>query len=162
METCVDKTNLFSLWVLRGKEEAWGRILQAPFSGAPGCGLSHAPLIATLWTVARQALCPWDFPGKNTGVSCHFLLQGMFPTQGSNLSLLHLLRCWRTLSAEPSQKARWGTQTDWKTCLSWGCPCGSHHPSPLSPHPQVPARASLFCVQYGWIYTYKLILRRWV
>ena len=30
-------------------------------------------------------LCPWDFPGKNTGVGCHFLLQGIFPTQGSNI-----------------------------------------------------------------------------
>ena len=29
-------------------------------------------------------LCPWDFPGKNTGVGCHFLLEGIFPTQGSN------------------------------------------------------------------------------
>ena len=34
-------------------------------------------------------LCPWDFPGKNTGVGCHFLLQGIFPTQGSNPCLLH-------------------------------------------------------------------------
>ena len=25
-------------------------------------------------------LCPWNFPGKNTGVACHFLLQGTFPT----------------------------------------------------------------------------------
>ena len=32
-------------------------------------------------------------PGKNTGVVCHFLLQGIFPTQGSNLSLLRLLQC---------------------------------------------------------------------
>ena len=31
--------------------------------------------------------CPWDFPGKNTGVSCHFLLQGIFLTQGSNALL---------------------------------------------------------------------------
>ena len=31
----------------------------------------------------------WDFPGKDTGVGCHFLLQGIFPTQGSNLGLLH-------------------------------------------------------------------------
>ena len=38
-----------------------------------------------------KLLCPWDFPGKNTGVGCHFLLQGIFLTQGSNLSLLHLL-----------------------------------------------------------------------
>ena len=30
-----------------------------------------------------------DSPGKNTGVGCHALLQGIFPTQGSNLGLLH-------------------------------------------------------------------------
>ena len=36
-------------------------------------------------------LCPWDASGKNTGVGCHFLLQGIFPTQGSNPGLLHLL-----------------------------------------------------------------------
>ena len=37
--------------------------------------------------VATRLLCPWDSPGKNTGMSCHFLLQGIFPTQGSNPSL---------------------------------------------------------------------------
>ena len=47
------------------------------------CGLHPARL-----------LCPWDSPGKNTGVGCHFLLQGIFPTQGSNLGLL---RCRQTL-----------------------------------------------------------------
>ena len=31
----------------------------------------------------------WDFPGKNTRVGCHFLLQGIFLTQGSNPHLLH-------------------------------------------------------------------------
>ena len=34
-------------------------------------------------------LCPQGFPGKNTGVSCHSLLQGIFPTQGSSPHLLH-------------------------------------------------------------------------
>ena len=29
-----------------------------------------------------RLLCPWNFPGKNTRVGCHFLLQGIFPTQG--------------------------------------------------------------------------------
>ena len=38
-----------------------------------------------------RLLCPWDSPDKNTGVGCHFLLQGIFLTQGSNLCLLHLL-----------------------------------------------------------------------
>ena len=34
-------------------------------------------------------LCPWDSPGKNTGVGCHSLPQHVFPTQGQNLRLLH-------------------------------------------------------------------------
>ena len=36
-----------------------------------------------------RLLCLWDSPGKNTRVVCHFLLQGIFLTQGSNLGLLH-------------------------------------------------------------------------
>ena len=36
-----------------------------------------------------RLLCPWDSPGKNTGVGYLFLLQGIFPTQGSNSDLLH-------------------------------------------------------------------------
>ena len=40
--------------------------------------------------IARQALLSMGFfPGKNTGVSCHFLLQGIFPSQRSNPCLLH-------------------------------------------------------------------------
>ena len=38
-----------------------------------------------------RLLCPWDFPGKNTGVGCHFLLHGICPTQGLNPGLLRLL-----------------------------------------------------------------------
>ena len=37
--------------------------------------LSHVQLLATPWTTAHQALHPWDFPGKSTGVGCHCLLQ---------------------------------------------------------------------------------------
>ena len=36
-----------------------------------------------------RLLCPWDSPGNNTGVGCHFLLQGIFPTQGLNPGLWH-------------------------------------------------------------------------
>ena len=36
-----------------------------------------------------RLLHPWDSPGKNTGVGCHALLQGIFPTQGSNPGLPH-------------------------------------------------------------------------
>ena len=45
----------------------------------------------TLWTVAHQAPCPWDSPGKNTRVGCHALFQGIFPTQGLNPHLLRFL-----------------------------------------------------------------------
>ena len=60
-------------------------------------------------------LCPWDFPGKNSGVGCHFLLQGFFLTQGSNLRLLH----WRAdsllLSHEGSPPA--GAAYSLQQCL---------------------------------------------
>ena len=49
-----------------------------------------------------RLLCPWDFPGKNTGVGGHSLLQGIFPTQGSNPHLLHwrqILYHWTTSEA---------------------------------------------------------------
>ena len=36
-------------------------------------------------------LCPWDSPGKKTGAGCHFFLQGIFPTQGSNPCLMTLV-----------------------------------------------------------------------
>ena len=55
--------------------------------------LSRVWLCATPWTVATMLLCPWNFPGKNAGVGCHFLLQGIFPTQESNPRLLCLLHC---------------------------------------------------------------------
>ena len=43
----------------------------------------------TLWTVPASLICPQVFPGKNTGVGCHVLLQGLFLTQESNPGLLH-------------------------------------------------------------------------
>ena len=48
-----------------------------------------------------RLLCPWNFPGKNTEVSCSFLLQEIFLTQGSNLHVQHLLHCSRVFTTEP-------------------------------------------------------------
>ena len=44
-----------------------------------------------------RLLCPWDSPGKNTGVGCHLVLQGIFLTQRSNLRFLCLLHCRQVL-----------------------------------------------------------------
>ena len=51
--------------------------------------------------VAHSFLCPWHFPGKNTGVGCQFLLQEIFLIQGSNLCLLH----WQVASV-----SHWATK----------------------------------------------------
>ena len=54
------------------------------------------------WTVPARLLCPWDSPGKNTGVGYHFLLPGIFPTQGSKPGLLHCRQILYHLSHQGS------------------------------------------------------------
>ena len=58
---------------------------------------SHLTLLQPSGLQPARLPCPWDFPGKNTGVGCHFLLQGIFLTQGWNPHLLCLLHCRRIL-----------------------------------------------------------------
>ena len=53
------------------------------------------------WTITHHAPLSMGFPRQNTGVGCHFLLQGIFPTQGLNQNLLHLLH-WQSDSLPPS------------------------------------------------------------
>ena len=66
--------------------------------------LSHPVMSNSLWPHGPQPtrlLCPWNFPGTNTGVGCHFLLQEILPTQGPNLCLLCLLH-WQADSLQLS------------------------------------------------------------
>ena len=49
-----------------------------------------------------RLLHPWNSPGKNTGVGCHFLLQDIFPTQGSTLGLPHCSQALYPLSHQGS------------------------------------------------------------
>ena len=59
------------------------------------CAVCVCPIMSeSLWPHGLEPasfLCPGNFPGKNTGAGCHFLLQGIFPTQGLNPHLLPLL-----------------------------------------------------------------------
>ena len=60
---------------------------------------------ATHGVQSTRLLCPWNSLGKNTGVGCHSLLQGIFPIQGSNPSLLNckqVLYHWATREAPAS------------------------------------------------------------
>ena len=93
----------------------------------------------------------WDFPGKNTGVGCHFLLQGIFPTQGSNpcltlLSCSGLLHCRQILyllskeSTEPLGELGGVTlsrMTAPQPC-PWPLPQGSDYKE-FVPHPSLTA-----------------------
>ena len=51
-----------------------------------------------------RLLCPWNFPGKNTGMGSHFPLWGIFPTQGSNPGLLHCRQILYCLSHQGSPR----------------------------------------------------------
>ena len=88
-------TLLWSLWawkliqinciILNGKHSTWHRLR--------ACSVTSV-VSDSLWPYGSQTsrlLCPWDSPGKNTGVSCHVLFQTIFLIQGSDLHLLCLL-----------------------------------------------------------------------
>ena len=55
------------------------------------CAQSCLTLSETMNCSFQSPLSTGDFPDKNTGVGCYFLLQGIFPSQGLNPHLLHLL-----------------------------------------------------------------------
>ena len=69
--------------------------------GGGGLAAKSCLTLAIPWTVACQAPLLWDSPGKKSGMGCHFLLQGIFPTQESNP---HLSHCQWILTTEPPGK----------------------------------------------------------
>ena len=80
--------------------------------GLPSVGLQSRTRLKRLSSSSSNSrlypvklLCPWDSPSKNTGVGCHTLLQGIFPTQGSNLGLLYGRQTLYHLSHQGSPKS---------------------------------------------------------
>ena len=110
-------TQVVHTWALRSHEISWGNweysrrshiwcILPSLFAvlilvtkeGLPvlivvvcAQSLQSCPTLQSYKLLPARLLCPWDSPGKNTGMACHFLLQGIFLAQGSNQHLLHIL-----------------------------------------------------------------------
>ena len=91
------------------------------------CVINHLVVSDTLrphelWST--RFLCPWDFPVKNTGVGCHFLVQEIFLTQGSNPCLLHLLH-WQADSwllsylGSPVIQSTEASKAGWAECFKW-------------------------------------------
>ena len=75
--------------------------------------LSHVRLLVTPKTIQPAKLfCLWNSPGKNPGVGCHYILQGIFPTQQLNLGLPHCRQI--LLPSEPRGKPKEGwEQKNW-------------------------------------------------
>ena len=106
---CNQTLQMYHLFVLSHKEMAtvYNRLYPASTKHTILCKLISSCVCVCVCEIASvvsdslrptgqwpaRLLCPWDSPGKNTGVSCHARLQGIFPTQGSNphLWLLHWL-----------------------------------------------------------------------
>ena len=106
-------------------------------------GIGSAQSLSQVWPFVPRGLlptrlfCQWTFLGKNTGTGCPAFLQEIFPTQGSNLSLLH----WQvgSLPLVPPEKPSWGIEVgllkvsgqDWWwgrvwVARMWGDKLGSH------------------------------------
>ena len=104
--------------------------------------MSHS--FATPWTVwPMRLLCPWDFPGENSGVGCHFLLQEIFLTQRLNLRPQHyrqILYHWATREAlsTSTQKEIQKSRIDFDPCLLIQQTEASLKEKPRSPGSQDP------------------------
>ena len=86
-----------------------------------------------------RLLCPWDFLGKNTGVGCHALLQGIFSTQGLNLALL-LCTLWATRESHRYKHHRYKHKSTNYNLSKWS---RSVLLDPLRPHGLQPTRLLL-------------------
>ena len=108
----------------RPQKEVWASRQQLRTLGILRAGTEKHPsvysdisvqLFATPWTVAcARLLHPWDFLGKSTGMGCHFLLQGIFLTQGSNPGLLHCRQTLYCLSHQGSPIRTYYRPNHWR------------------------------------------------
>ena len=83
---------------------------EPPIDSPKNCAGVHAKSLQSCRTlcntmdctiVPARLLCPWDSPGKNTGVGCHAFLQGIFPTQKLNLCSCGSCIAGRFFTPEP-------------------------------------------------------------
>ena len=81
-----------------------------------------------------RLLCPWNSPGENPGVGSHLLLQGIFPTQGSNPGLLHCRQTLYHLSHQGSPRRSVGNQNFLVMEIQQSRPWKKVARTPATPH----------------------------
>ena len=101
-----------------------------------------------------RLFCPWDFPDKNTGVGCHFLLQEIFPTQGLNPCLLHCRQRLYCLSHQGTSKIM-VTHVSTATLSAPNPAAGHRRPTPPLETPGLPGKSgSVSCgvtSPFSWV-----------
>ena len=99
-----------------------------------------------LWP--SRLLCPSDLPSKITGLGCYFLLQGLFPTQGSNPRLPHLLH-WQADTSPLSHLEAFAQAVPftWNSFLCFHLARDTSHPSPESLGPCLRAQGTP-CIRF--------------
>ena len=108
---------------LRGliKREVWDKSYIFVWRVTHDSWIGQQPFAQSCLTLCKPMLpCPWNPPGKNTGVGCHFLLQGIFPTQGLNPGLLHCRQILYHLSHKGSPPLM-GRTIKWESNLRRNC-----------------------------------------
>ena len=103
-----------------GKKKKWKKKGNKCFFNKEG---NFDTCSSTTWPT--RLLCPWDFSGKDNGVGCHFLLQGIFLTQGSNLGLPHCRQILYPLGHQGSPHKVikiTGTESRMAVAGDWGGP----------------------------------------
>ena len=97
--------NLINMYLFNSYCMQWDAYVCCMRWSASKKGVSYSALSDSLWPhglYPASLLCPWNSPGKNTSVGSHSLLQGLFPTQGSNPGLLHCRKVLYHLSHQGS------------------------------------------------------------
>ena len=93
METSIKNVYVYS-WIILPSSRDWHNTINQLWKWK---SLNPVQLFVTPWTIR-----PWTTPGQNTGVGSHSLLQRIFPTQESNLGLLHCRQILFRMSYEGS------------------------------------------------------------
>ena len=92
-----DEKDIFVVVVVVCRNSCWHLISKS--LSALNCSFYHLmtksclPLLGLFGLYPGRLLSPWNFPGKNTRLGCHFFLQVIFPTKGSNPCFLD----WRVV-----------------------------------------------------------------
>ena len=111
-----------------------------------------------------RLLCPWDLPGKNTGVGCHSLLQGIFLTQGSNPGLLQCRQILYQLSHQGTNPIFFFLAAPWSM---WDLSFLTRYQTPSSPALEVQSYPldcqaspikSYFLNRYNFTWTHPLFV----